>query len=243
MVLSITLTEWLIAIFVVSIGSTIQAIIGYGVGVLGAPLLYLIDPQLVPGPVIVIGMMLPLMILIRDYQSVQVNDVAWALPGSIVGIIVAAVVIGHVSQQGMALLLGGFVLLSVGISFVHQFPDPQPPYITSAAVLSGFSGTITAIGGPPLALVFQNVVGPRLPGTLSAIFVPSGLISLSALGWAGRFGIEELLLGVSLIPGIVIGYLISGKLIRRLSTAWVRNLLLIVSAVAAVLIIAKGLLM
>lgn len=228
----LSLLQWLLASAVILVGAILQGAIGYGVALLGAPLLYLIHPLWVPAPMIIIGMTLPLLILLRDWRAVRPADVAWALPGSLAGTALAALVLGAVDQDLLGGLLGALVLLAVVLSMIHRVPDPRPTTLLPAAVLSGFMATITSIGGPPLALAFQNVSGPRLRGTLSAIFVPAGILSLSTLAWLGRFGPVEVLLGVSLLPAILLGFWISGRVAHRLDRRWLRPAVLAFSALA-----------
>ncbi|MCG5536386.1 sulfite exporter TauE/SafE family protein [Ectothiorhodospira mobilis] len=228
----LSLLQWLLASAVILVGAILQGAIGYGVALLGAPLLYLIHPLLVPAPMIIIGMSLPLLILLREWRAVQPADVAWALPGSIAGTALAALVLGVVDQDLLGGLLGALVLLAVALSLVRRVPDPGPAILLPAAGLSGFMATITSIGGPPLALAFQNVSGPRLRGTLSAIFVPAGILSLSTLAWLDRFGPVEVLLGLSLLPAILLGFWISGRVAHRLDRRWLRPTVLAFSALA-----------
>lgn len=228
----LTLTEWLIASAVVCAGALVQGSIGYGVALVGAPLLFLINPQLVPAPMIVIGMSLPLMILLRDWRAVQTRDVAWGLPGSAIGILAAAILLGSIPDETLGVVFGSLVLLGVALSLLGNMPDPRPQHVLGAAGLSGFMATTTSIGGPPLALIYQNVRGPRLRGTLSAIFVPAGVLSLGALAWVGRFGVAELIMGLALFPGMLLGFAVSNRTARFLDHAWLRFAVLAISALA-----------
>lgn len=237
----LTLTEWLLATAVVILGAIVQGTIGFGVALLGAPLLFLINPALVPAPVIIIGMSLPLLILVRDHRAVKVSDVGWVLPGMAVGSALAALVLGVISEQALGLLFGVLVLLGVALSVGFRFPDPKRPHLLSAGFVTGFMATTTSIGGPPLALAFQNVRGARLRGTLSGCFVPGGFLSLAALAWADRLGWAELALGLSLYPAIIIGFVLSGKLTRLVDRQWLRPALLCVSALAAIASIVRSL--
>ncbi|ANB03135.1 hypothetical protein [Ectothiorhodospira sp. BSL-9] len=67
----LSLPQWLLATLVLIIGAIIQGGIGYGVALLGAPLLYLIHPQLIPAPMLIVGMALPLLILLREWRAVH----------------------------------------------------------------------------------------------------------------------------------------------------------------------------
>lgn len=228
----LTPAEWSLATGVLLVCAVIQGSIGFGVGLLGAPLLFLINPQLVPAPVIIVGMVLPMMILVRDWRGVQFSDVGWALPGTLTGTALGAALLDQISADGLSLLFGCLVLLGVAMSSVGYVPALRPRNIVAAGGLSGFMATTTSIGGPPLALAFQTVHGQRLRGTLSAVFFPGGILALSALYAVGRFGLSELLAGLSLLPAITAGFWISGYTARVLDRRWLRPLLLAFSALA-----------
>lgn len=242
MTFPLTGTEWLLASLVIFLGALVQGSIGFGVALLGAPLLFLINPMLVPAPVIIVGMSLPALILARDWRAVKPADVAWVLPGKALGSAAAGVVLGLVSERSLGLLFGIMVWLGVLFSIGRRLPAPGPRTRLLAGGAAGFMATTTAIGGPPLALAFQSVHGARLRGTLSACFLPGGVFSLAALTWAGRFGLTELWLGLSLFPAIIIGFLLSGRLSQWLDTRWLRPALLLVSALAGGMAILRALL-
>ncbi|MDQ2070252.1 sulfite exporter TauE/SafE family protein [Natronospira bacteriovora] len=235
-------SEWLLASFIVFVGALIQGSIGFGVALLGAPLLFLIHPQLVPAPVIIIGMSLPALILARDWRAVAPRDVGWVLPGMAAGSGLAGLLLGVISEEALGLLFGSLVLMGVALSIGIRLPLPGPRLLLSAGTAAGFMATSTSIGGPPLALAFQTVHGQRLRGTLSACFLPGGVFSLLALAWAGRFGWVEVWLGLSLFPAITAGFLLSGRVNRFLDQGWLRPALLTVSALAAVMAIVRALL-
>ncbi len=238
----ITLVQWMLATGVILLCALIQGSIGFGLGLLGAPLLFLIDPSLVPAPVIVIGMLLPMMILARDWRSVVVRDVGWAMPGALLGTASGAAILAVISADGLSLLFGTLVLLAVLMSVLGMVPTLRPRNIVIAGTLSGFMGATTAIGGPPLAVAFQTMPGERLRGTLSAIFVPGGLMALVGLFVVGRFGVPEFLMGLSLIPAIVAGFWASGYTTGLLDGPWLRPLILVFSAAAGFFAILDALL-
>jgi hypothetical protein len=60
-----------------------------------------------------------------------------------------------------------------------------------------------------MALVCQHESGPRIRGTLSAIFTIGTTISVAGLWWVGRFGAVELLLGLALMPAVLLGFVLS----------------------------------
>lgn len=240
--LPISMTDWLLATGIVLVGAIIQGAIGFGVALVGAPLLYLIDPVFVPAPVIMIGMTLPAMILARDWHSVDFRDVAWVLPGMAGGSVIAGWILGVLTARMLGLVFGVLVLVAVAISAVGRMPRPGRGGLAVAGTAAGFMATTTSIGGPPLALAFQHVRGPRLRGTLSACFLPGGVFSLLALSWADQLGPTEWLIGLSLLPAITAGFLLSGRLTRYLDRGWLRPALLIVSAAAGAAAVVRAVL-
>ena len=59
MTLPLGLWQWLAAAAVILAGTILQGSIGFGVALLGAPLLYLVEPWLVPGPILIVGLAVP----------------------------------------------------------------------------------------------------------------------------------------------------------------------------------------
>jgi uncharacterized membrane protein YfcA len=102
-------------------------------------------------------------------------------------------------------------------------------------------GTTTSIGGPPIALVYQESDGPTFRSTLATYFALGASISLAALAVAGRLGSHELRLGMLLWPGVLIGFVLSKPLTRRLDDGWTRPMVLTISALAAMLLLAQEL--
>ncbi|MDZ7748728.1 MAG: sulfite exporter TauE/SafE family protein [Halofilum sp. (in: g-proteobacteria)] len=241
MELAIAPVEWALATVVVIAGTVLQGSLGFGVALVGAPLLYLVDPVLVPGPMIVAGMAVPVLLVWRERRGVVAGEVVRVLPGMVLGIALAAVVLRVISADALGLLFGGLVLLAVVLSLLGRPLAPGWRTLFVAGGLSGFMATTTSIGGPPLALAFQHAGGTRLRGTLSACFVPGALLSLLALHSSGHLGARELALGVSLLPGVVLGFWVSAYTARALDRHWLRGAVLAVSALAAVAAIVRAL--
>jgi len=231
--LPLTLTEWLLASLVLVGGAVVQGSVGFGVALLGAPLLFLLNPVLVPAPMLIAGLTLPALILVRDRAGLEKKPVAWALPGFVVGSALAGGVMASLPEGGMAMVFGGLVLLAVGLSALGWAPaEPGGGHLAAAGSLAGFMATATSIGGPPLALVFQHASGTRLRATLSAIFVPGGLFALVSLAAAGRFDGTALVAGLALLPAVFVGFWLSGFTARALDRAWLRPAVLAASALA-----------
>src|ERR671932_1034143 len=85
------------------------------------------------------------------------------------------------SPQVFALLVGLGVLICVPLSLLSWRPRPRSGSLLLAGLVSGAGGTAASIGGPPLALLYQEAAGPRVRGKIGAYFVPGSVISLDSL--------------------------------------------------------------
>lgn len=206
------------------------------------PILLLIEPRFVPGPLLFASIGLTLLLTHRERRGVRVSDLKWSLSGRVLGIAVAAAALAIVPAPRLAILFGALVLLAVGLSATGLHMPVRPGTLFGAGILSGFMGTTVSIGGPPMALLYQRQSGPQIRGTLSAYFVVGVTLSLIGLHLVGRFGVEEFLLALALLPGIGVGFLVSRHTARALDVRSLRTAILAVSAVSAMLVLLRALL-
>jgi uncharacterized protein len=237
-----TLLGWLAAVAIIATGAAVQGSVGFGLGVLGAPILALIDPRLVPGPLLLDALLLTILVAVREWKHVRLADLAWSLPGRFAGTVIAVLLMKAVPAERFQVALGVLVLVAVALSAWGPRVRLTPTTLTVAGVAAGVMSTFTSIGGPPIALVYQNEEGPRVRGTLAAFFTIGVIFSMGGLGVAGRFGWAEVRLAAWLLPGIVLGFLLSRWSARWLDRGHTRALVLSTSAAAAVLVLVKGLL-
>ncbi len=231
--------ELLIASAVVALGAVVQGTIGFGVGLVGTPLLLLIEPRLVPGPLLCAAGVLTVLLTHREWQGIEFPDLKWALSGYAVGIVAAAGLLVALSTKQLAITFGALVLLGVLLTAAGFRLRPSPRLLVGAGVLSGIMGTTASIGGPPIALVYQHASGARIRGTLSAYFVIGIVMSITGLSLIGRFGSQELLLAVGLLPGVLTGFVISHWTSGILDRHYLRTGVLLLSATAGVIVILK----
>jgi uncharacterized membrane protein YfcA len=238
--LPISLGELVLAFVLAFVGSLLQGSIGFGLAVVAAPILLLIDPRFVPAPMMLAAVFLVILIALRDRRDVIVPDVALATIGRIIGTLPAAYALAILPAKTYEMVFAGLILLTVALSVLGWHTRRTPLNVVLAAILSGFIGTISSVGGPALALVYQHESGPKIRGTISAIFTIGTTISLFALWWVGRFGAIELMLGSLLLPGVLLGFLLSQHTARRLDQTHIRPMVLAVSALSAVVIVARA---
>lgn len=230
-----------VALFTVGVAAAVQGSIGFGFAIAAAPVLMVIDPSLVPGPLLVSGVPLTAAILYREHIHLELRSVGWALCGNAVGTAVAALVLARSAGASFSLLFGVIVLVAVGLSVVGWKPRISAGNSLLAGITGGFMGTSTTIGGPPIALLYQGVAPARMRADLSAYFLVSMLFTVVALTSVDRLGWSELQRGVLLIPGSAAGFALSSWLAPRLHRERTRRVVLAAAAACAVFLLIRAL--
>jgi len=231
----------LIAVVVAAAGC-LQGAVGFGMALVAAPVLVLVDPRLVPGPLIASSLVLCGLIALRDRAHADLATVRFSMLGNVAGAFAGASVLALLDPRGFALLFGSLVLVGVGLSAVGLHVAVNRGTALGAGLLGGFMSATSSIGGPPMALVYQHAGADRFRGTLGVYFVVSNCVSLTALAWVGRFGAEEIGLALYLIPSQIAGFALSFPAKRLLGGSSIRPIILALSAVAALSVLGRVLL-
>jgi hypothetical protein len=237
MEITLDVAALLFILALMTITSAIHGVVGYGVNILAAPLLMLIDPRFVPAPMLLSSLALTFIILMRDRQGLDLRGLTWIIAGRIPGAAFAAAVLVGISGDALSIAIGIIVLVAVWMSLTGLRLPPTPGVKFGAGFVSGLMATLSAIGGPPVALIYQDAAGKQLRANLSGYFVFGSSISMISLLLAGKFGLAEVQLGLLLLPGSLLGFLLSGLLVNRLDRKRTRLLVLGLSALAGGILI------
>lgn len=239
--MSVDDTQFLLANAAICLGAFVQGVVGFGMSLTASPLLVLLNPALVPVPLMMSGLALGVGMSLRERAGWDWHELRLGVPGLIAGSIAAAVMLSYLSAQQLPLLLGVLVLIAVFLSAVGLRVEPTPRNAFVATLVAGFMSTTASIPGPPLALMYQHAGPTRLRGTLAPLLLTSGLIGLGTLSLAGRLDQDDFTMGLRLMPAALVGFLLSGFGTRWLSAYWTRWAVLVVAGTAGVTAIARGL--
>jgi len=159
-VTDLSLLQILLANLALLAGACLQGVAGYGIGTLAAPLLFLISPILIPAPLVLNAVVLTIFMLLRNRGALQVREVRFAIGGGVGGMILAGITLMLISPTGFELAFGVLILIGVLLSAGGLRPALNARNSILAGAASTYMGTITAVGGPPIALIYQNQKGP-----------------------------------------------------------------------------------
>jgi uncharacterized membrane protein YfcA len=236
-----TVTILLLACVVVAVSSAVHGAVGFGMNLLAVPVLAILDPTFVPGPAVAAGLVLSVLIAVRERVPMD-RALGWAVVGLLPGTGLALGLLSVVPADALTAPIGALVLVAVVLSASRWTISPTRHALATAGVASGFLATAGAIGGPPLALVYAQTAGPRLRSNLSVFFVVTAVVSLVALVGSGHFAGEELKASALLVPAVVVGFLASGPLRPVVDRGHTRQAVLALSALAGVVAIVEGVL-
>ena len=230
------------ASLVVFVGAVVQGGIGFGLALIAAPFLMLFDPALVPGPILVTGLAATSLEVLRERGSIEVSGVCFCLSGRVLGMLPAVLLLPALSRAGFDLLFGALIIAAVALSVSGRSVAVTRPNQVLAGAMSGFSGTISAVGGPPMGLLYQHASGPVVRGTLGAFRLVGVVVSLCGLALVGEFTRPDFWAGLSLVPAAILGTLGSGLVVRHVDRRGVRPYILGLSLAAALAVVGRGLL-
>jgi uncharacterized membrane protein YfcA len=225
----------------VLIGATLQGVVGLGLGLILAPVTGLVAPQLLPGLALWLAMLLPLFTLSRDWRSADRHGLCWALAGRIPGTAIGVWLVSVLSVRVLHILVGVVVLVAVALTVRTLRMPTTPTTLLGAGVVSGITGTVSSIGGPPLALIYQHHATDTLRATLGVYFVLGAAFSIVGLAATGQMLARDLMVAAVMTPVVVLGFLLSGPLRRRVDHGSVRIGLLSLCAASAAALIVRSL--
>lgn len=231
--------EIVIAVAVIFVGSYVQSSIGFGLAIIAAPVLFFIDPLYVPAPITISAFTLSLANAAKHWHSISFEGLKFAIIGRIPGTVAGGLLLFWIGQEQLALWLGISVIVAVLLSLSNVVLKPTPGALFSAGFLSGFMGTSTSIGGPPMALLYQHEENDFIRANMAAFFCVSCLMSLIMLATVGQFGMEHVLISLPLMPATLLGYWVAMKTLHSISHENLRHFSLLICAIAGSVAVAS----
>jgi uncharacterized membrane protein YfcA len=229
-----------LALLATAMGAAAQAAIGMGLNLFAVPLLALIDPVYVPGPILLHSFLLSTLTSYRFRSDIDVRELGIAIVGLLIGTAIAVVILSLTSTQALPRLFGALVVAAVAITAAGVRVRLTNPAIIVASTVAGTMGTVAGVHGPPMALLYQRESPARIRSALLPFLAFANALSLAALSAIGMFAWRELVASALLLPGLVLGYLASPWLTRLMSPGMIRASILAISAISGLALMLKG---
>jgi hypothetical protein len=221
---------------VVLVGTLLQVTIGFGLGMITAPVLALVEPALVPTVNLVLACCVTAAVLVQDRASLDVRGAGLALAGRVPGVVAGALLVAFLPARPLALLMVVTVVAGVAVTVYGFRPRATRGAVVVAGAMSGMMATTTSIGGPPMAMVWARFAGPRLRSTMGAFFLVGSAMSLGALTFAGSVQAADLWYALLLVPAAAVGFVLARPIGRRLDVPRTRMAAMALSLTGAALL-------
>jgi uncharacterized membrane protein YfcA len=235
--LELSILQIILAILITIAGTIAQGAVGFGLGPLSVPLLVLVNPVFVPGPVLINALFLTMFMFKRERREVDYFGMKWAVVGRLIGAILAGVLLTILPEESLKLYFGVAIIVAVSISWIGITLPITRLSLVSTGTISGFMGTSVSIGGPPMALIYQNMSGPKIRSTLAGIFGIGSFLGVISLAAVGFIGTRELYASLILLPGIIVGFFLSKYAVRWLDKGFMKPAIFSLSTFAALAIL------
>ena len=226
---------------IIFIGATVQGVIGFGLGTISTPIMGLLKPDLVPVVVLCLAFIIAGSTLHRawaetDWKMVLYSNLA-RLPGTFLAVWALAVL----STNSLQIFIGCSVIFTMILSSLGWTPKVNVANTLIAGGLSGFLGTSTSIGGPPMALLMKTFNPAKARGTLAATFVFGSIVSMVTLAVGGQVTTYQLKYAVLYLPLAILGLVAANYFNRFVDRRLLNRIVVIVSIGASLVLIAQSL--
>jgi uncharacterized membrane protein YfcA len=139
-----------------------------------------------------------------------------------------------VSHRVLDVVIGLFVMVGVAcLGTVARIPRNRLVDMF-AGTMSGMSGYVSGIGGPPLALLCRDASGPTVRSTLGVLFAVGIVATVATRGAMGQVTALDLKLGAVLLAPVMLGTWLSRFLHGLIEGRALRAAVLALSATAGI---------
>lgn len=241
MIAGISLEAVVLVGLIVLVGSFVQGTIGLGLGMVGAPLIAIVEPVLVPTLILVLTVPMSSAVAYMDRHHIDWRVIAWMLPARIPGTFLGVWLVTSFSHRVLGVVVAVLVLLAVVLTVRTVTVRPSPLTLAGAGLAAGTSGTAAAIGGPPVALVLADRQPRVARGTMSFFFVAGSLLSVLWFAAVGELPLASLVLGALYFPLIPLSVWLGHHAHVRLPRETFRNAVLVLCTLSAVVLLIRSL--
>jgi hypothetical protein len=234
-------TTLVIIAIALMVGTVVQSVVGIGLALVSAPVITLLAPELMPGSMILLATMLPVVTLAREREDIDWRGLGWSLPARVAGTVAGVWIVASFDARQLGIGIGVVVLVAVLLTARTVVVPITRTSLSVAGAVSGITGTASSIGGPPFALLYQHRPARQIRTTMAVYFLVGAAMSVAGLAVTGEITREELVLAAWMLPALLVGFVVSGPLRRRLDPDVVRPAVLLVSGTSAVVLVVRSL--
>ena len=232
---------YIFVFFLIIVGAITQSAIGIGFG-LPACFLVLYEPSMVPSCIVLMGTFLAFSNAFLSLNDVIKKDLIYSFSGRIVGSLLSIPLLYlTLGTKNYLIFFGVLLLVAVFLSVKKWNVAASKKNITIAGACSGLMGTMIGIGGPPMAIVYQNSTAKNVVATLNMFFGIGALFSVLLLVYIDLINLREVMRSLMLAPALIIGiYFGRKKIIKNYVNINLKKLVLIICFFCALIVLLQA---
>ncbi|MBF5007461.1 sulfite exporter TauE/SafE family protein [Diaphorobacter caeni] len=233
--------DLIIVALTVAFAAFVQGASGLGFALIVAPVLAMLQPDLLP--VCVLFLMLPLNFYVawRERHAINIRGVAWISLGRFVGTFGGLAVLVVLSAKALSIFVGASTIAAAVVTWFIPAFTPGVIAFLLAGLITGVTETATGIGGPPLALTLQHRPVAEMRSTIAVCFLVGELISLVFLFFMDKIHASHIQITLLLLPPLAVGMFASRFVHSRINARFMRWLVQGFAIVSGVVLLAKAL--
>lgn len=231
------ISTFLLANAILIVASILQMATGVSVGMIIVPFLAMISYTLIPVPIVFASLTLTIMMAYKGREHIDLRNAYPISIGMLAGIFIAVYLLSQIHFEYLGLVFGIFILISVVISLrVKTFTLTKTMNYTGG-LIAGVMGTMAAVGGQVLALLFQNHPLESIKSTLATLYTLFSITMLFVFYLFDKFSYEQMIPGFYMMPGFIMGFFVAPLFSKYFNPKYAKPVVLGMATMGALLLI------
>ena len=236
-----TMESFLFANLIIIVSSVLQMATGVSVGMIIVPILAMISFTLVPVPIVFASLALTIMMAYKGKKHIDIKNAKMVSIGMLFGIFIAIFILGKIQFEYLGLIFGIFILISVFISIRIKELSIGKGLNFIGGLFAGIMGSMAAVGGQILALIFQNHKIESIKSTLAFLYTIFSIVMLITFYFFDKFSYSQMISGFYMMPGFIIGFFIAPIFSKYFNPKYTKSIILSMATLGALMLIIKSL--
>jgi uncharacterized membrane protein YfcA len=241
----LTFSTWALASLCILAAAFIRGFTGFGLAVVGVPLLTLFfAPARIVPSIMILAILAGLQLLPKIWRSIDWRLLAPTILGALIATPFGTWLLAGIPDNAMRILIGAAVLTaSFAVQLGFRFRG-RPPALLSAGIgaIAGLTGGAAAMPGPSVIFLFLAAPVAVEVGRASLIlfFQVSAVASAVSAAFSGLLPVASLILGAALLPALLLGNWLGDRVFDRASAKSYRRVVVVLLAGLGVIALARG---
>ncbi len=244
--MDLSLTTWVLASLCIFAAAFIRGFTGFGLAVVGVPLLALFfaPAEIVPS-IMILAIIAGLQLIPKIWRKVDWRLLLPTLVGAAIGTPLGTWLLAGVPADWMRVLIGLAVLAaSAAVQLGFRFAQRPPAGVSAGfGAIAGLTGGAAAMPGPSVIFLFLAVPIAHEAGRASLIlfFQVSAAMSAVSATVAGLMQVHSLILGAALVPAMLVGNALGDRVFDKASAKTYRRVVVLLLAGLGAIAAIRGL--